>query len=68
MDRGLRRRLELEVGALTEVEARAWLGRALPEGRRSATLAELFGWRDERALRQRRLHRGPRCRECGQTR
>lgn len=40
---------ELEVGELTEAEARTWLGRPLPDGRRSATLAELFGWRAERA-------------------
>lgn len=37
---------ELEVGELAEAEARAWLGAPLPHGRRTATLAELFAWRD----------------------
>lgn len=37
---------EIEVGPLPGPEARAWLGRDLPDGARSATLAELYAWRD----------------------
>lgn len=40
---------ELEVGELSAAEARTWLGRGLPDGRSTATLAELFGWREDRA-------------------
>jgi energy-coupling factor transporter ATP-binding protein EcfA2 len=35
----------IEIGALDAAEARAWLGEALPRGRTSATLAELYALR-----------------------
>ncbi|MGN6694272.1 MAG: DUF5925 domain-containing protein [Aquihabitans sp.] len=38
---------EIEVGALSAAEARSWLGRPLPAGHSTATLAELFSWRDD---------------------
>ena len=37
---------EIEVGPLPGPEARAWLGRDLPDRAASATLAELFAWRE----------------------